>query len=326
MRRETIIALMGFLGLAMAAPHFVEGAHPGLTRGNKDANSPAVSTLTWPSDMNESVHRVHVTVPMRDWSMRSGRMIVTAYKPDGAGPFPAIIHHHGTDSKRRHARRRFRQFHFAQHWVRRGFAVFAVTRVGFGDAGPEPFPERIGGTCDNPNFDTVYEALAEQSAAALSFVKGQSYVQSGKILLSGQSMGGSAVLAHLSRGAPGVVGGINFASGLSDTPIGRRKIECGWDRMPSIYRSFGRGSNAPSLWIYGEGDSYSPLKIAQARFKQYRLTGGRAKMHVVPKQAGLNGHFVIIRPHLWMNETDAFVRDLGIDIRWAQRRSSQLSK
>ncbi|MCH9807901.1 MAG: hypothetical protein K0U74_09225 [Alphaproteobacteria bacterium] len=322
MKRETIIALVGFAGLAMALPHFVKGANPhgAYTSQQGTRHSTSGKSLTWPRSMNETVHRVHVTVPMRDWSKRSGRMIVTAYKPDGAGPFPAIIHHHGTDPTRRHKRRRFRQFHYARHWVRRGFAVFAVTRLGFGDAGPEPFPERIAGTCDNPDFDPVYAALAEQSAAALGFVKSQAYVDASRIILSGQSMGGSAVLAHLSRGAPGVVGGLNFASGLSDTPIGRRTIECGWDRMPSIYRSFGRGANAPSLWIYGEGDSYSPLKIAKARFKQYQLTGGRAKLHVVPKQSGLDGHFVIIRPYLWMREADEFVRNAGIEIRHAKRR------
>lgn len=263
-------------------------------------------------DMHESVHRVPVTVPLWNGQLRSGEMIVTAYRPDGPGPFPAIIHHHGTDPAKRAHPRRFRQYWYARHWVKRGFAVFAVTRLGFGDTGLEPFPELIRGPCDSPDFKTAFEALSRQSQAVLAYVRSLSYVDGGAIVLSGQSRGGSTVLAHIGLGEPGVIGGINFAGAYQFNEARGRFDECGRVAVHALIRRFGQQARAPMLWIFGEGDKYSPMDIAEDRFAAFEAGGGIGSFIRFAQQPGLDGHYIISRPRLWARDVDTFVSNLGI--------------
>lgn len=266
-------------------------------------------------DMHETVHRVPVTVPLWNGKERSGEMIVTAYKPDGRGPFPAIIHHHGTDPAKRAHPRRFRQYWYARHWVKRGFAVFAVTRLGFGDTGLEPFPELIRGPCETPNFETAYRALSNQSRAALRYVRSLPHVDAEAIVLSGQSRGGSTVLAHIGLGEPGVVGGINFAGAYQFNEARGRFDECGRDVVHRLTERFGRQARVPVLWIFGEDDKFSPIDIAEDRFAAFATGGGEGRFLRIRKQAGLNGHYVISRPRLWARDVDAFIGQLGVRLR-----------
>ncbi|MEL7047594.1 MAG: hypothetical protein AAFO75_01295 [Pseudomonadota bacterium] len=271
--------------------------------------------------MNETVHRVPVTVPLWNGDKRTGEMVVTAYKPDGPGPFPTVIHHHGTDPEKRAFPKRYRQYWYAQYWVSRGFAVFAVTRLGFGDTGLEPFPELIRGPCADPDFATAYDALAEQSRAALSYVRGLPYVHPDRIILTGQSRGGSAVLAHIGQGDTGILGGINFAGAYQYNEARNRREECGRTNAHALNRSFGKRARAPTLWIFGEDDQVSPLDIAEDRFAAFRTGGGQGVFKIVPKQHALDGHFVITRPKLWSRDVDRFVSDLGLPVRPGQLAS-----
>ena len=264
-----------------------------------------------PYGMNETVHRVPVTIPLIRGS-HNGWMIVTAYKPDGPGPFPAIIHHHGTDPDKRASPRRYRQFRYARYWVSRGFAVFAVTRLGFGDAGLEPFPERIYGGCRNPNFQLIYDSLAAQSEAALRYVRSLQYVRYNQIVLSGQSRGGTTVIAHLANNADGVIGGINFAGSYAYGQKPSRPDGCRFDKMKKLLSQHGRRARAPSLWVFGSDDKLHPLENVYKRVEAYNRGGGDAELFVIPKQRDLNGHYVISRPRLWEKKVDAFVESLDI--------------
>ncbi|MEO1206114.1 MAG: hypothetical protein AAFV45_07255 [Pseudomonadota bacterium] len=308
--------------VAAAVPHLISDDALAVFRGNlaKPADKPVLiregfedyraSGTT--ADMNETVHRVPVTVPLWNGEYRSGEMIVTAYKPEGLGPFPAIIHHHGTDPQKRAHPKRFRQFWYAKHWVSRGFAVFAVTRLGFGDTGLEPFPELIRGPCTDPNFTTAYDALADQSEAALRYLRRLPHVNDRQILLSGQSRGGSTVIAHIGRGDDGVIGGINFAGSYQYNEARNRHEECGRANVHALNSAFGRKARAPTLWIFGEDDTTSPVDIAEDRYQAFRRGGGEGMFQVIAKQSDLNGHYVITRPRLWAADVDRFVRSVGI--------------
>ncbi|MEO1282052.1 MAG: hypothetical protein AAFV69_09985 [Pseudomonadota bacterium] len=333
MLKDVTVFIVAVAFMASAIPHMVDDDALAVFQSTsaKRADKPTLlregfqerSLPNSAATMNETVHRVPVTVPLWNGEQRSGEMIVTAYRPDGPGPFPAIIHHHGTDPEKRAHPKRFRQYWYAQHWVARGFAVFAVTRLGFGDTGLEPFPELIRGPCTDPNFITAYDALADQSEAALRYVQSLSYVNDRQIVLSGQSRGGSTVLAHIGRGESGVIGGINFAGAYQYNEATDRSEECGRANAHAVNSDFGDKARSPVMWIFGEDDATSPVDIAEDRFNAFRRGGGDGDFKVIAEQDDLNGHFVITRPRLWSRDVDRFVRKLGIPVNRVQMAKGQ---
>src|SRR5947199_345125 len=93
--------------------------------------------------LNETVFKLPVSV--QDWHGKtiSGDMVVTQFTPAGAGPFPIAVLIHGRAIDRSDTKR-YRYLDAASYFVRRGFAVWVPTRLGYGDAGSAVDPEASG--------------------------------------------------------------------------------------------------------------------------------------------------------------------------------------
>ncbi|MEM1372521.1 MAG: hypothetical protein AAGG72_09895, partial [Pseudomonadota bacterium] len=190
---------------------------------------------------------------------------------------------------------------------------------GYGDTGLEPYPENLAGTRHAPDFKPLYKALATQSAAALRFVRRQPHVRASQILLTGQSMGGVAVTAHLGQGAKGVVGGINFAGALAYNRSVHTPQGCCIDDFRAAMRRFGGRATAPMLWVFGRGDTFVPsMDEVQHRFDIFRkahldsAADARSRLHVVSQQTDLDGHFIIAKPQTWQAAVDRFTASVGL--------------
>ena len=168
----------------------------------------------------------------------SEQIPVTVSKPDGPGPFPAIVMMHdcsglGPASSGAPAR-------WAAELVERGYVV----------AIPDSFTPRgwVDGVCTNPSprrAEVGPFRRARDAHAALAFVRALPYVDGRRVGLMGGSHGGSTALA--SMGSPG------FAAAVALYP------RCG----SGAYRT-----TAPLLILIGEKDDWTPAepcrKLAEA--------------------------------------------------------------
>jgi len=107
---------------------------------------------------------------------------------------------------------------------------------------------------------------AEDVEAAIDFAHTQPYVDKSFTLLVGQSHGGFTTLAYASGDVdPSVKGLINFAGGI-------KREECvGWERnLIHAVASYAEDTDVPSLWFYGDNDSYFSTATYRAMFNRYK--------------------------------------------------------
>jgi len=210
------------------------------------------------------------------------------YKPEGDGPFPAIILTHGTSRVSAERRKISADTQYKNHaafLADKGYVVLLVVRRGFGDSAA-PYAEHIK-TGDGKR-DYAREGLeaAKDLQAAIEFIKTRPYTDPQKIILVGQSTGGHSVLAAASLNIPGVIGAINFAGGRGSYAPDQVQNE---DRLIASMAQFGKTSRLPTLWLYAENDRYFRPELARAMLKAYTDAGGRAKFISLPPYSD-DGH------------------------------------
>jgi dienelactone hydrolase len=264
------------------------------------------------AELNEAIAKVKVTVQPIFGDPRTGEMIVTHFKPQGAGPFPAVIMQHGRSGTDRATPGRWRYLNIARYWTRRGFAVFVPTRLGYGDTGLEPDPEETG-PCNAKRYEVAAASTSVQARAAVEFAAAQSWVDKSKVILMGQSMGGFATIAAMEQKIPGVIAGINFAGGGGGDPVARRENPCGAFQLGSVFGSAGKANagTTPMLWLYAENDLYWGASLPKKWHEAYVSAGGKAQIQQFPP-IGADGHSMIGTGFaLWRPVVDQFIATLG---------------
>lgn len=133
---------------------------------------------------------------------------VTLMLPDGAGPFPLAVFNHGKEVGDPHLAPRYRSVYAARYFVSRGYAVALPMLRGFAGS---------GGSFDAQGCDATAHGLsqARDVRAVIDALRRLPEIDSERIVVSGQSMGGWNTLALGSLDVPGVRGLINFAGGRS---------------------------------------------------------------------------------------------------------------
>lgn len=190
----------------------------------------------------------------------------TLYKPDGDGPFPVAIINHGKAPGDTRFQGRYRPTVAVRYFLQRGYAVVVPMRQGFSKSGGS----YIGGGC---NVESNGRAQAEDVKAVLDFVVSQPWVDKEHIIVLGQSHGGWTTLAFGTYNYPGVKALINFAGGL-------RQDSCAaWEGgLARGAANYAKETHLPSLWFYGDNDSYFKPDTYHAMFEQYTAAGGAARL------------------------------------------------
>jgi hypothetical protein len=85
-------------------------------------------------------------VTLQDGTLHKGEFVLTTFKPDGPGPFPAVVVSHGRHGSPEERAEVGRAEHGASswmyhYWTLRGIAVPAPTRIGYGVSGTDVDPE-----------------------------------------------------------------------------------------------------------------------------------------------------------------------------------------
>jgi len=242
-------------------------------------------------DLNETVASVPVTVNNLYGRAFTGKVIVTQFKPAGAGPFPIVIINHGRGNDRSKPGR-FRYTQQARFFTERGFAVFVPTRLGYGDTGVDPDPEDSGG-CRDKDYAPMAEAASTEVLAVLAYAKQQPYVNPERVLLVGQSVGGYTTTATAAKMPQGLVAAINFAGGSGGDPETHPGVPCQGSKLENMYARFGKTAKVPMLWIYTENDLYFGPQYSQAWHAAFNQAGGQAELKLLPPFAK-NGHTLFV--------------------------------
>lgn len=261
------------------------------------------------ADIHETIERVPVTVRLIDGRSHTGTMVVTHFRPDGAGPFPVVVLNHGRASDERAKVPRWRYTPIAHYWTRRGFAVFVPTRLGYGDSGVEPDPE-LSGACARKNYGSMLQAATAAVSATLDLAKRQPWADTRRVIVMGISVGGITTTYAVGRGLPGIIAGINVAGGAGGNPRTMSAHPCDPGALKAVYAAAGRTAKAKMLWLYAQNDKYWGAELPRQWAAAYSGAGGKVDFEMLPP-VGDDGHRLIASFSLWRPRIDRFLAGLG---------------
>ena len=241
--------------LLMAAALLLRLQSPAMAAG---PIAPRIPVIT--AGISESV----ISIPVDDGIS----LQTTVFKPQGDGPFPLAIINHSAEGKKTPAEQpRFRYNNGVFYFIARGYMVVQPMMRGY--AGSQGvFADAL---CNQPA--KVGLANARDIHAVIDYMLAQPDVDASPgVVVMGQSFGGWNTLAYGALGDTRVKALVNFAGGVF---LGHcRRDPSG---LVAGAGEFGAQSRTPSIWFYGENDSYFPPATSQRMVRAYIEHGGQAK-------------------------------------------------
>jgi dienelactone hydrolase len=237
--------------------------------------------------LREAVHSVPVTGT-------DSSIVVTTFRPGGNGPFPWIVLSHGTatTAEANRAIGRYRPLPPIREWVRRGYAVVAPVRRGYGASGGQHFGDSYG-SCGRPDFRGAGEGAALDLLATVVWAKAEPDLDGKRWLLVGQSAGAFASIYTAAKRPEGLVAVLAFAPGRGGDPQKRPGEPCASDQMAALYAAIAPQVRVPVLWFYAENDQFIGPRVQKLWFESFRSAGGRGELVVIPPFPERVGHGVM---------------------------------
>jgi dienelactone hydrolase len=215
-------------------------------------------------DLDATLREEVVMVPGTGFT--ESELEVTLYRPPGDGPFPVVVINHGRALGNARMQPRARYPLAAREFVSRGYLVAVPMRQGFSRSGGN----EISGGC-NVQSNGVQQAKSVRRT--LDWLGQQAYADVSRNVVMGQSHGGLTTLAYGTDPHPGTKLLVNFAGGL------RQESCTGWQsNMTRGIGSYGETTKLPSLWFYGDNDSYFAPEVWKEAHGRYQQAGGRAEL------------------------------------------------
>ena len=257
-----------------------------------------------------------ITIPMTVKGLfgeKTVNLTGVEYRPEGSGPFPAIVLSHGSPPLPGQRLTYTARYPLASAvFVNWGFVVVNPVRRGYGATGG--VWEEGSGRCESPFYVEAGLETAKDIAAAVAYLQQQPFVDRERIVLVGQSAGGWGSLALASRGDVPVRGVVNFAGGRGGKKDNRPNNNCEPDRLVSAAGKLGKTATIPSLWLYTTNDQFFAPELSRRMYEAYTASGGRATYHLLPA-IGHDGHSLITFKDgvsLWQDKVEAFLREIGV--------------
>ena len=163
-------------------------------------------------DIREAIVRVPVTVKDAFNKEITGDVLVTTFRPQGAGPFPLVVMNHGRKSETRAQDPRQRYESIARFFIRKGFAVAVPQRLGYGASATSGDPEDSM-SCNQPRYQPAGDAAAAQVLAVVAHMRKDADIDASRLVIMGQSLGGFTSVAAAATKPAGLIAAINFAGG-----------------------------------------------------------------------------------------------------------------
>ncbi|WP_208979630.1 alpha/beta hydrolase family protein [Pseudovibrio axinellae] len=217
----------------------------------------------------------------------SGMIILeaTTYLPDGVGPFPLVIINHGANlDAPSDGPWDYRPDDAIRWFLTRGYGVVVLIRRGYGRSEGKRSP------LETSTWSSAKKSLDERANdinSTVDYFRRQSFVDGDRIVLTGISAGGNAVLAAASKNPEGVKGVFTFAPGGWN--INRNEFKRA-DLVEHGFKELGSANKLPILWVYVENDQdYSP-KLARFFFDAYTAESDADQELIILPPSGEDGH------------------------------------
>ena len=234
------------------------------------------------------------------------------FRPPGDGPFRlAVIAHASIQIPLRRALMPQPEYRALASWlVARGFAVLVPERPGHGATGGKYLEDQRG--CDEADYAHSGRATAEEISAALTYLRGQSFIRPAGAVVVGHSAGGWGALA-LAGDDPAIVSAIIlFAAGRGGHANDVPNQVCAPHTLIAAAGEFGHGARVPVTWLVAANDSYFPPDLSRKLADAFRRGGGSVEFHVLAA-SGSEGH--------WLAETEPGVKIAGSELDRALKAS-----
>jgi dienelactone hydrolase len=187
----------------------------------------------------------------------------TLYRPDGPGPFPAVVALHDCEGL---AQRPAGEGQVYAEWAK------LLVGAGFAVLFPDSFGSRgIGPQCreQNRKVRASRERVRDANAARL-WLQGQSFIRRDRVSLLGWSNGGTAALWAIRPTAAPRDNSTDFRSAVVLYPGCRRLRETAWS------------GRVPALILIGSADDWTPAAACQQMVAGARGRSARVEIVVYP--------------------------------------------
>ena len=173
----------------------------------------------------------------------SGNLRIQAYlyRPDGDGPFPAVIYNHGTRDDRERASFPFP--HVGKMLTRAGYAVMVPERRGYGKSDGEIWWREVAS--DQSRLIPRLQAETDDVLAGIDYLRSLSYVDTKRLAVMGWSFGGVVTMLAAAR-STAFLAAVNQAGGALT-----------WDgnsHMRSALIAAAEKSATPTLFMVAKND------------------------------------------------------------------------
>lgn len=247
-------------------------------------------------------------------------VVTHLYKPEGGGPFPLVIFSHGrAPSRVDRAKLEYPVLvGHANYWLRKGVAVVAPIRPGYGDTGGTDREDSgirwSGKVCaGNPDFTRMASHAGQTVVALHQWAMQQPWVRKDRVLLEGQSVGGMTTVSVAALNLPGVVGAVNFAGGSGGNPEDSPARSCKPENMGKSYGELGKLVKVPSLWLYAENDQFWGAEAPRRWHEAFKAGGSDTQFVQTDPVPGHDGHLLLTYGgNMWSVPLDTFVRKVGL--------------
>jgi len=249
-------------------------------------------------------------------TLREGGAVVhlemVFHKPAGPGPFPTIVFNHGSTGSgsnpalftQTQVVSRFSSVLNALGWM----VVFPQRRGrgksdGLYDEGFEPDRSRY--SCVPAYSLPGLERALEDLDAVVAHLRTRADVVPDQMLVAGSSRGGILSIVYAGTRPAVFLGAINFVGGWMS------------DRCPDPAAintvSFRRGAAfpRPTLWLYGENDSFYSMGHSRANFAAFLAAGGKGNFAAYVVPSGQNGHGLVNFPALWRDALVTYLQSVA---------------
>lgn len=255
------------------------------------------------TDLNEEVIMLQV-------EGKSTRLETTVFKPKGDGPFPLVVINHGKSWGNPYFQPRARYISASEIFVKWGYLVALPNRQGF---------SKSSGGYIEPGCNITSNGFmqAEDIRYALDALTKRPDVDAANILVVGQSHGGLSTMALGTFNYPGVKGLINFAGGFAFGRTGPVST-CQWElSMISAFKTYAGKTTIPSIWFYGDNDSYWGAELPIRLHREYSKVSNTAQLvaYGVFEPGDAHGMFSHRRGRdIWVKPVAEFMRKAGLPL------------
>lgn len=239
----------------------------------------------------------------QQWLVPSSDPVIAAhavlFRPAGAGPFRlAVIAHATTQNVLRRAQMPQPEYRALAAWLAaRGFAVLVPERLGHGATGGRYIEDQGG--CDEADYSRSGRATAGQILAALSYLRGQSFIRQDGAIVVGHSAGAWGALALARDNPQGVSAIIAFSPGRGGHANDFPNKVCAPHTLVTAAAEFGHDARVPVTWLVAANDTYFPPALSRQLADAFRGGGGKVDFRVLAA-SGSEGH--------WLAETEGGIK------------------